>query len=59
MLAGIVAGADKCCELTRLLQTAEKKIGDYGSGVRHEDSLVVAPLLCPPDEILRVLQSHG
>ena len=59
VLTRIVAGADQCRELTRLLQTTEKEIGDHGSGVRHEDGLVVAPLLGPPDEILRVLEALG
>src|SRR5437016_8576961 len=59
VLTRIVAGADLCRELTRLLQTTEKEIGDYGSGVRHEDGLVVAPLLRPPDEFLRMLEAFG
>src|SRR5712672_4624501 len=59
VLAGIVAGADLCRELTRLLQTTEKEIGDHGSSVRHEGSLVVAPLLGPSDEILRMREALG
>ena len=59
VLTRIVASADQSRELTRLLQTTEKEIGDYGSGVGHEGSLVVAPLFCPPDEILGVFEALG
>src|SRR5262245_48607391 len=59
VLTRIVAGADQSRELTRLLQATKKEIGDYGSGVGHEGSLVVAPLFCPPDEILRAFEALG
>src|SRR5258708_20479555 len=59
VLTRIVASADQSRELTCLLQTTEKEIGDYGSGIGHEGSLVVAPLFCPTDEILCVFEALG
>src|SRR4029077_4347142 len=47
---------DQTRQSVRLVQTAEEEIGDQGRGVRHQGSLVVAPLLGPPDEILRVFE---
>src|SRR5262249_12279847 len=59
VLTRIVASTDHSRDLTRLLQTTEKEIGDYGSGVGHKGSLLVAPLFCQPDEILRVFETLG
>src|SRR5882724_6615179 len=59
MLSRIVARPDQTRQFVRLLQMADKEIGDQGCGVRHKGSLVIARLLGQPEEIPRVFEGFG